>query len=409
MTATAFKAPTGLREPASDEGGSRVSGGSGAEPLTGPEGALLENTANNFSPDPLFSASDYRKRRYEARAFLWHESTLDRVRGCGHHPVNPAGYVAVRLAGGMAGFAGLPSCGSVWADPVCNAKIMARRAVEIGAAVEAWMATGGRVAFVTFTQRHRKGQKLRKLWDALQGGWHRVTGGKGWTLDRESLGLVGWLRVVEINWGSNGWHIHIHALLFIGAGVTDEQLQTAHGRMFARWSAGLEAGGLARPLMSGQDCRVLTGAADEDLSRYFTKAVHKGERIGLEFTRSQSKRVRVALGTAPVWALLDDARVGDLDALALWREYEQASKGRRQLTWSRGLRELLGLRAEKSDEEIAEEELGTCLDDLVWITGWDRVRELGLAPEILRVTEQGGMAALVELLDASAIEYVRVS
>ena len=39
----------------------------------------------------------------------------------------------------------------------------------------------------------------------------------------------------------------------------------------------------------------------------------------------------------------------------------------------------------------------------------DRVRELGLAPEILRVTEQGGMAALVELLDASAIEYVRVS
>ena len=86
-----------------------MSGGSGAEPLTGPEGALLENTANNFSPDPLFSASDYRKRRYEARAFLWHESTLDRVRGCGHHPVNPAGYVAVRLAGGMAGFAGLPS------------------------------------------------------------------------------------------------------------------------------------------------------------------------------------------------------------------------------------------------------------------------------------------------------------
>jgi len=99
---------------------------------------------------------------------------------------------------------------------------------------------------------------------------------------------------------------------------------------------------------------------------------------------------------------------GDADAMTLWHEFEKASKGRRQITWSKGLRETLGLIVEKSDEEIAAEELGSKADDLLYITkdGWrDVVKNPPLIPQILEVTERSGLTGLRALLDEHCIEY----
>ena len=45
------------------------------------------------------------------------------------------------------------------------------------------------------------------------------------------------------------------------------------------------------------------------------------------------------------------------DDLKLWRQWEKASRGRRQVAYSKGLREWAGLRKAKEDEEIASETL----------------------------------------------------
>lgn len=371
----------------------------------------LENTANNFSPFAGKTASDLRERRYLARSILWRESGLDRVRSCGRWSVVPGGNVAVRQRGKVAGFAGVATCGSVWADPVCNAKIMASRRLEICSAVGAWQQDGGRIGFVTLTMRHRKGQRLSTLWGALSKAWNRVTAGKGWKTDKARHGVAGWLRVVEVTHGRNGWHVHIHCLVFFEPALTDPDVAGLHGSMFGRWASGLRSAGLARPLKVGQDAKLIAGAADSDLARYFTKAVHGGtdsERIALEFTAAQTKAVRSEHGTRPVWALLDAVHLdGDADALDLWREWERASKGRRQLTWSQGLRDRLGLTAERTDEEIAEQEIGSSDDDLVWITsaGWSRVNDLRLWVPILAAVERGGLREVSKLLIANEIEY----
>ncbi len=99
---------------------------------------------------------------------------------------------------------------------------------------------------------------------------------------------------------------------------------------------------------------------------------------------------------------------GEVESAELWKEFEQASKGRRQITWSHGLREMLGMTTEKTDEDIASEELGSSDDDLVHITkdGWRKVCATpDLIPEILNTAERSGLAGLRSLLNLYGIEY----
>ena len=131
--------------------------------------APLENNANNSTP-PLTSAfpaseegpegwGSLRDRRYALRTLLWDVSALHRLRGCGRG--RRAAVVGVRYSPGIgAGFSGLVTCGSVWACPVCSAKILARRSLELGAGLLAWEAAGGRLVMGTLTMRHHRGHRL---------------------------------------------------------------------------------------------------------------------------------------------------------------------------------------------------------------------------------------------------------
>lgn len=311
-------------------------------------------------------------------------------------------------ADGLAGFAGLYTCGSVWACPVCNGKIMARRALEVGAAVALWQARGHPVVFGTFTMRHHEGQALADLWASLSRAWGKVTSGRAWVEERAAYGVVGWLRVVEVTIGRNGWHVHVHALFFPERPLSADGLTAWHAAMFGRWSRALLRSGLASPLLVAQDLRIVTGPADADLARYFTKAVDQGKALGMELTHTQSKRARTANATDSVWRLLDGVEDGDADDLVLWHEWERASKGRRQIAWSQGLRQLLGLLREETDDEIAAEEVGTREDDLVLIEpeGWDvLVRAPALIGHLLDAAERGGLPAVREFLNSHRVRF----
>lgn len=394
---------------------------------TGPKiDGRLENYANNASP--LEKSPEIRtENRYRNRGVLWETSSLERVRKCGRVSVSGSGLVAVRCAHGVAGFAGLATCGSVWACPVCNAKIMAVRAIEIGSVVATALARGMVVGMVTLTMRHHAGQRLDDLWDALAGSWRRVAGGKVWNRRRD-LGWVGTLRAVEVTHSfDNGWHVHIHCLLFLGderwlTGDVDVMLSErrkweanfdplAFG-MWQRWSSGLIAAGLDDPLLEAQDWHLIHGMGDLALSKYLTKSVDPGS-VGLELTSSQTKGATWSKTITP-WEYLNRFRAtGDVALLKVWGEYERASHGRRQLTWSRGLRDMAQLGDEQTDEEIAGAEMGSKLDDIAYIptaSGWasltrrDRVH---LIPKILEVTKAGGWPALHEFLTQHGVEHLQ--
>ena len=84
----------------------------------------------------------------------------------------------------------------------------------------------------------------------------------------------------------------------------------------------------------------------------------------------------------------------------LFREYAECFKGKRQLVWSRGLRELLGLE-DISDEDLAsrQEEDAYLLANLT-LEQWRIIRQSDRRGELLEVARHGDPQALNRYLDA---------
>lgn len=326
------------------------------------------------------------------------------------------GVVARRSPDGIAGFAGLQHCGSVWSCPVCSASILTHRALDIGAVLGQAVAEGFSLGFGTLTMRHRLSEPLRGLWEAAGKGWQRAISGCGWQAVQGRHGVVGWVRVWEVTDGRNGWHVHVHFVVVLGPGASAEDLDAVGLSMFGRWSKGLVAAGLEAPRLVGQDWHLAVGdRAASDLGEYLAKMVG-GDRsavalgLGLELARTQPGRARSDLATRPVWSLLEAvAETGDLETVPRWREWETASKGRHQVGWSKGLRRRFQPDVEDlTDEEIADREIGSKEDDVAVISsaGWARLVMIrNGCTDVLDALEVGGVDAMVEVLDRLGIEY----
>lgn len=336
-----------------------------------------------------------RSGRHQARRTLWAESWLTPVRLCMTTPVGGSaetGTVTIKASGSgadrRAGLSGLMRCGSVWSCPTCSHRVGSGRATEIAEAVTAWssMTGGHRVALLTLTMRHRDGQSLGGLWDGLSTAWNKVTSGRGWLDDQALFGSpvarkqtrgtaagtvrvenrVPYVRAVEVTHGDAGWHVHLHIVLFLGANVTGPVTEmcarSLAGSMFGRWSDSLAAQGFARPTLEhGVDVRLMDPAAPGVLGDYFTKAQYQpadadrpAVRLGMEAALGAHKQGRRGNRT-PFQVLADVVAWGDADDLDLWHEWEQGSKGRRQITWSTGLRSMLALAAEATDAELVDD------------------------------------------------------
>lgn len=376
-----------------------------SKPGPGGGAAALENIANKVTPP------SHRTARYALRDMLWTHSDLPRLRHCGRSRTGD--FVGVRCAGETSGFSGLQSCGSVWACPVCSAKIAARRSLELGCGMLSWENSGGRLFMGTLTMRHHKGHRLAQEWDALGRAWKNVIKTRVWKKWLDRLGSPGLVRVVEVTYGDrNGWHVHLHFVLLV-AGDQTGLLQDFRSWLVGKWARAIEAEGFPGALEVGQDVRLVEGVdAAADLGQYLAKSTAYGaaEQLGRELMGSWTKGARGDWSTVPAWRIAEAFQAtGEVDYLDLWHEYEKGSKGRRQCTWSRGLRDQLVLDPEKTDEEVAAEEIGT--EDLIRLDrfAWKAVLALPWpTSHLLDVVEKKGLEGLKAFLSANGILYTEV-
>lgn len=321
------------------------------------------------------SAAQYGSRRLDRmmlRDLIQEVTQLKSLRGCERGVLQ--GGVSLRVKeGGTASFAGLWRCGSVWACPCCSAKVRAARAAELERLAVAWTDAGHGLAMATLTVRHWSRARLAPQLDGVAKSWQKVQAGAWWAGRtnkhgehfpgfKERYGLAGVTRAMEITHGDNGWHTHLHVLIWTDAPMDRETAARMEGELYDKWLAKVTAAGLGKPTREhgvkvDPVRRGKAGAAD--LAKYVAKIQEAdgAERaLGNEMTRGDLKTGRKG-SRVPFEIIADHFRKGTAEDLELWREYEDATKGRRMLTWSRGLRDLLAELLDEDLDDRTDEEL----------------------------------------------------
>lgn len=345
-----------------------VSGDSPAPALTRADAAAqrpLSVTGEQLSQESAAPrARQARTARWSLRREgVWRVSQQPRLWKCGRYLHNEDG-TNVKLKEGSAYYDGLVTCGSIWSCPVCAARIRQRRAGEIEKAVLAHLAAGGGVEFPTFTLPHKRGDALADSLRAVQKAWAATWRSSAVVAVLDSLGYSGRIRATEITRGEwHGWHPHAHGLLFLGRPISDEERALLLKALARAWAAAVVRQGFPRP--SDDHGVTLRKVTTSDVGNYLAKIQdHYGQKssVALEMARSDAKKGRKNSRTP--FQILEGAAAGLARDVALWHEYEAATKGRRAIEWSRGLKARFGV-DERDDEDLAAEDVDG--EHIAWV------------------------------------------
>lgn len=262
---------------------------------------------------------------------------------------------------------GVTTCKSVWACPVCSAKICAVRQSELSTGMKNWVEQGGYVFLMTLTFPHEREMRLTETLPKFTKAKAYFKNCKTYKRILSKGQRKGSVTSLEVTLGeANGWHPHQHDLVFCkpetfgkineaqGGKLTSSEIDELKGA----WYVALLRVGLCEQhqvndvLAHGLDVRGGQYAAE-----YIAK-FGKDQKWGLsrEVTMHAAKVGSDNKGAHP-FQLLAWAANGDGQAQAQFREYVEAFEGKRMLSWSRGLKkELTGL-DDTTDEEAAEQKM----------------------------------------------------
>ena len=234
---------------------------------------------------------------------------------------------------------------------------MAGRKAEIESVLLQANKRGWRSLFLTVTLQHHTASRLAELLKALTESWRSVFSGDR-TGERQVLSRVtAQIKSVEVRYGRNGWHPHLHVLLLCDesglseseAGLFEDELSEV---IFSRYARKAEKLGMlaAREAYNAHPVSIAGAAA-----HYVTKI-----EAALEMTSPETKEGEAGGARSyTAFQLLGLYERGTREIYghsveALYREYAEATKGKRQVSYSREIKALLDIEA-KPDEELAEE------------------------------------------------------
>jgi hypothetical protein len=304
-------------------------------------------------------------RRLLRRAGMVKHRTCDCMR-----KAIPTQVIELVRQGDTAHYRGLQACGSVWSCPVCSAQITERRRKQLQAGVEK---LNYFPVMVTCTLSHSRTQSLRDVNKQLLTAWKRLTSGAWWAGDRRRgaegikrmFGLDHWIRSLEVTYGhENGWHPHLHVLFLLPRSIGADDLELLADFLKERWAEIVASLGGWATLENGIDVT----AGNDALAKYVAKTgLDTGHEIKHQNKALDGKWTVVhELTKAPAKSSAGDRYspnqlldLADKNAWAgnAWVEYSDTMRGHKQLNFSAGCKDLLGI------DDLTEEELAE-LDDV---------------------------------------------
>lgn len=295
--------------------------------------------------DDFLQQQMLRAERYALQSVAREILPNERIKICLRHSLGGIVEVHRHLHTSKAYYDGLMVCASVWTCPVCASKISERRKKEMEKAITEHKTKNGKLAMLTLTIRHNRKDRLNDLLGAFNKSTSKMMSGREYHEIREEMGIIGRVKALEVTHGSNGWHPHAHIVIFY---ENETSLKVMENRMYKLWNNACKKVGLSTTQSYGID---LQGA--EHVQAYLTK--HGSWSIEQEMTKSHIKKGKESNMTP--FDLLRDVLYNDDDySKVLYREYAAAFKGKRQLHWSRGLKDCFDIN-DKTDEEVAKEKV----------------------------------------------------
>ena len=276
---------------------------------------------------------------------------------CGTSMGYGAGKTSVMKTDTHAFYKGLNHCKSIWACPVCSEKILKKRQKEIDQALGKAYSSGMKVAMVTFTVWHSLGMSLDSLAKTFKKAVKRFNKDRQQRNRFAKIGLHWKIEGFEVTVGyQNGWHFHLHTLWIVDEqtfqmiGELEEEFQK-HWLHVYKQSGGkvpkdreeifLQRGFVVSRNSDGSVFECHSGkyicgwGSDNELTGLSTKKCKNGNRTPFE--------------------LLSDEMTEQDEKL--WIEYCLATKGKRRIIFSRGLKEWAGIETKTDDTLLEETEL----------------------------------------------------
>lgn len=242
---------------------------------------------------------------------------------------------------------------------------------------------------------------------------------EGWVKPAWDPKPVSYFRVPDPSWPRD--HMSEEDLVTV---ANFERMQERWFRVWERWTA--KHGFRASAKHGIRWDRVQTVQDAEGLGDYLAKT-QDGKNVGSEVARGDMKSSRVRGNMTPFELLtryrqLQNLTADEMEGLAAaglpvekelkliaatWGEYERATKKRRAMEWSPGLRAALGLGTdddEPTDQEIVEQDEHGEATAHLSTSAWGRICRLGMDYKVLRAVETGGIAELAVLLASIGLE-----
>lgn len=356
----------------------------------------LDRLKNEQSDNPLVIMENSRPDGLSWAVKKWHLQDIARTLVPQNHATRkcmcwriPGQSVEIHVdqANETAHYRNVMTCKNVWVCPVCSSRITERRAKELQTMLDG---TNYQTVMTTFTMSHSRGDKLRFLLEDQQAAISAFKSGRWWQDLCKQWGIVGTIKALETTWGpAAGWHPHIHELWIIDLNkpLTEAQSRHLQKLLVSRWQRMLLK--VARVASDEHGVHVSENALDQYIAKFGKQP--KGEKskwtLARELSKAASKRTTDKEHLTPFQIL--ERAPDDKQMAAIFQEYVEAMKGKQQLRWSTGLRDLLGL-----EDEAEEMETYPDAEKLLTIPDahWQSVCNQNKRGELLKISGTGNLS-----------------
>jgi hypothetical protein len=311
-----------------------------------------------------------RKRRFQALAIAQDITDRHRVHMCmkyTHQDTNVQIWVTDKKT---ASYKNLIHCSSVWACPVCAAKIRNERFSQLLEIMKGMQRDGYTLAFLTLTTRHKRTLNIKQLKQHLKkmsDSWDKAYKHRRINDLRKKFDIK-YIKTLEFKYAyKNGFHPHYHIVI----GIKEQDfamVESITKTIIDQW---LKYNPKAKSTC--QDAKyIFSHEGAEQIADYVTKMSVCYEMTDKEGAKKDA--IHITPSDIPYMILDQNFDVYNYDELIeIFDVFIQYSKGARFMTYTQGLKEMYCGVENETDEEICSN-----TDDLK-----DLVLEI--SPEIWRL------------------------